>query len=164
MATIREMLFNHAYLCCSSARLGENKKHEIVIEFILLNYFSIDFLHPALQLRFSFAGPIKGWHCTNFYDITGSWQDNYLCSNRDIGLVYFYRHDRNLDNLNLKCVHLAEPGDGVWNDNRFCLPVNSKIELVWSFYGRVHGMQCISVAEPGHPVSHDNYLCWKEHI
>ena len=93
------------------------------------------------------------------------WNNNYLCTNRDIGLTYVLKME--LCRTDLKCVGTIEPYDPNvwwWQDNALCLPVESTIERVWSFCGPVRRMNCLRLfdAESAKPF-HDNHLCWKGH-
>jgi hypothetical protein len=115
-----------------------------------------------LQFRFSSPLYTYGWWCVLMFEDTQSWHDNYLCTDRDIGLHWIW--DGRLCRTDLKCVSTAEPGDHRWHDNALCLPRTSPIELVWSYCGAVYGMNCIQLYDPAAPgYTHDNYLCWKEH-
>jgi hypothetical protein len=114
-------------------------------------------------LQFWFSSPLytDGW-CVLMFEDTKSWNDNYLCTNRDIDLHWIW--DQRVFRTDLKCVSTAEPSDKSWNDNALCLPSTSSIEIVWSYGGAIYGMNCIQLYDPAAPsYTHDNYLCWKEH-
>ncbi|CAF2920648.1 unnamed protein product [Rotaria sp. Silwood2] len=116
------------------------------------------------SLQFQFSSPTynSNWWCVKMFETTSSWQDNYLCTNENIGLTWMW--DNRACYTGLKCVATAEPADNRWHDNALCLPVDSNIELVWSYCGRLSQMNCIQLYDPAAPgYTHDNHLCWKEH-
>ncbi|CAF4083719.1 unnamed protein product, partial [Rotaria sp. Silwood1] len=100
----------------------------------------------SVQFRFSSPSYIYNWYCVKMFEATGSWHDNYLCTNRNIGLHWIW--DNRVCRTDLKCIATAEPSDNRWNDNALCLPVQSKIELVWSYCGRVAQMNCSRLYDP----------------
>ncbi|CAF1179820.1 unnamed protein product [Rotaria magnacalcarata] len=115
-----------------------------------------------LQFRFNYSSHINGWWCVKMYEGRGSWEDNYLCTNYDIGLSWSWTL-QDVCMLSLKCVFTVEPSDAWWYDNALCLPSNSKIELVWSFCGPRENLSCIQLYDPSSPsYFHDNYLCWRQ--
>jgi hypothetical protein len=115
----------------------------------------------SLQFRFSSSSHINGWWCILMFETTESWHDNYLCTNRDIGMYWIWKKVCRAD---LKCVAAVEPEDNRWHDNAICLSPDSNIELVWSSCSRVAQMDCIHLYDPVAPdYTRDNYLCWKEH-
>lgn len=111
----------------------------------------------ALELRWSYAGPIAGMHCTRFHEPADpdTWADNYLCANRDVGLTFSAagpvagRH----------CVQIREPSDPhSWNDNYLCAPKD--LGLRWSYAGPIAGTRCTKIVEPSDPHTwNDNFLC-----
>lgn len=115
-----------------------------------------------LQFRLTSPSYVPHWWCVKMFEVTKSWDDNYLCANRNIGLHWIW--DRRAWRTDLKCVATAEPSDNNWNDNSLCLPSDSNIELVWSYGGPVNRMACLQLYDPAAPsYMNDNYLCWKEH-
>ena len=68
-------------------------------------------------LRFMFTSPsyVANWWCVKMFEVTKSWDDNWLCSNRDIGLQWIW--DSRAWRTDIKCVATAEPADKNWNDN-----------------------------------------------
>ncbi|CAF1542386.1 unnamed protein product [Adineta ricciae] len=119
-----------------------------------------------LQFRFDAASHINGWWCVRMFELTPGWDNNYLCTNRDIGLSWGYRPTD--CPTSAKCVVLSEPTYApepwLWADNILCLPTQSNIELVWSYCGAVTGLPCVHLYDPVSPVAFlDNYICWKEH-
>ncbi|CAF5215676.1 unnamed protein product, partial [Rotaria magnacalcarata] len=74
------------------------------------------------------------------FEVSPSWQDNYLCTNRDIGLSW--RNYPNYCNSNLKRVYSPDYVDGSWSDNALCLLLESKIELIWPPCGLLPPMSC----------------------
>ncbi|CAF1057811.1 unnamed protein product [Adineta steineri] len=65
-----------------------------------------------------------------------------------------------------KCVWLPEPHDprpSVWADNALCLPLHSKIELIWSWCGPIPNISCVHLYDAEAPaIFNDNFICWKE--
>ena len=115
-----------------------------------------------LRFRFNSTSHINGWWCVRMFEASPGWDNNYLCTNYDIGLSWHYVS--NCDHKNCKCVTTAEPVDGRWRDNKLCLPPTSNIELIWSHCGTVPKQKCIRLYEQGAPSwMNDNYLCWKVH-
>lgn len=117
-----------------------------------------------LQFKFNDSSHINGWWCVRMLEASLSWQDNYLCTNRDIGLTWINPF-RCESSTKLKCTHTLDTAEVIWSDNALCLPVDSKVELVWSYCGAIPSMSCVQLYDPNAPGSHinDNYVCWKEH-
>lgn len=114
-----------------------------------------------LQFKFSSDSHINGWWCVRVVEISPSWQDNYLCTNRDIGLEWRAHYAE--CNTNMKCVYLPEIADSAWTDNALCLPLNSKVDLTYSTCGKLPSMSCVHLFDPSGPLYlQDNYICWKE--
>jgi hypothetical protein len=61
----------------------------------------------------------EGYNCTlvNEPSDPHSWDDNFLCTSKDIGLMWSYA--RHIDNM--ACTHIHEGADPhTWNDNHLC--------------------------------------------
>ncbi|CAM4882300.1 unnamed protein product [Rotaria socialis] len=120
--------------------------------------------YASLRFQFNTASHINGWWCVRMYESTASWQDNYLCTNYDIGLSWRWKSADRCSS-DLKCVATVEPGDPQkdwWQDNALCLPVNSNIELIWSWCGPLARVSCVQLYDSSSPAAfHDNHLCWK---
>ncbi|CAF0882331.1 unnamed protein product [Adineta steineri] len=135
----------------------------------LMGNNSIDFVSKnvlgPLEFRFNPNSHINGWWCVKMDEITPGWSNNYLCTNKDIGLVW--RAHRDQCQPNLKCTATVEPLDPQvwwWQDNALCLPVTSNVELVWSYCGTLPQMSCVHMFDSVSPAPFlDNYLCWKEY-
>lgn len=118
--------------------------------------------NPPLQFRFDSSSNISGWWCVRMNEVTASWQDNYLCTNRDIGLSWRVHYNQCAPTL--KCVYLPEIDDWVWSDNALCLPLDSNIELIYSSCGALSSMSCVQLFDPSAPgYLNDNFVCWKVH-
>jgi hypothetical protein len=121
-------------------------------------------LNERTGLQFVYNGgyPVNGWWCVRMYD-SGASQANYVCTSRDIGLVW--RWSFNECRTNIKCTNIVEHvsiGTYWWSDNAFCLPLMSNIEIVWSECGRLSDPRwsCIYVfIDARFP---NNHLCWRE--
>ncbi|CAF0882351.1 unnamed protein product [Adineta steineri] len=135
----------------------------------LMGNNSIDFVSKnvldPLEFRFNPNSHINGWWCAKMGELTPGWSNNYLCTNKDIGLVW--RCHRDECRPNLKCTATVEPRDPQvwwWQDNAVCLPVTSNVELVWSYCGTLPQMSCVHMFDSVSPAPFlDNFLCWKEH-
>ena len=125
-----------------------------------------------LEFRFHSTSHINGWWCVKMYENgTPGWQDNYLCTNKDIGLTWNWSRGvcptiNSITGLAQKCVWMPEPHDPqtfIWADNALCLPRDSRIELVWSWCGPIPQMSCVHLYDRDAPaVFNDNYICWRE--
>ncbi|CAF2033237.1 unnamed protein product [Rotaria magnacalcarata] len=121
--------------------------------------------HSQLQFRFNSVSHINGWWCVRMLEPgTISWDDNYLCTNRDIGLVFSCNNGYQC-NPNFKCTSTLEPAVEWWYDNALCLPIGSNVELAWSYCGsRGADWKCELVYDPASSSAfNDDYICWKEH-
>ncbi|WP_300441597.1 hypothetical protein [uncultured Mameliella sp.] len=120
----------------------------------------------ATRFYWSSSGPIAGKHCTQIVEgaspASHTWRDNYLCTDRDIGL----RWSASGAIFGMKCTQIiegAEPAQYTWRDNYLCLPQNSPLTLRWSPSGSVAGLNCVQMVEGSDPYGwRDNYLCWSE--
>jgi len=87
------------------------------------------------------------------------WHDNFLCMDRDYGLMWFTDGARE----NQHCVSWSVPEDDrhTWSDNFLCSPRD--YGFVWSVHGKIPGKHCILINEPSHRAFGDvwdnNYLC-----
>lgn len=110
-------------------------------------------------LMWSYAGPIPGWACTQWREDADpyTWQDNYLCSNVDIGM----RWNSAGSIPGMRCTAITEGADPhTWHDNFLCVPSRSSVSFTWSSAGPVGGSACVHVNEPADPHTwHDNFLC-----
>jgi hypothetical protein len=107
----------------------------------------------------SSAGPIGGKFCIQINEPADpdTWNDNYLCMDRDVGLRWSYAGPIG----GMTCISMnetAEPPSHTWADNYLCSPRD--FGLVWSTAGAVPGLRCVQIAEPADPDTWmDNYLC-----
>jgi hypothetical protein len=114
---------------------------------------------PKLEvLRWSSANWIPGMFCTKFdapRDPHG-WNDNFLCSSRDLGL----RWSSLAPISGMVCTRIDEGSDpDGWSDNYLCAPRDYGFR--WSSWHAVKGMQCLQITEPEDPHTwNDNFLCW----
>jgi len=114
--------------------------------------------HKVEVLRWSFEKWIPGMFCTKVDEPTDSqgWDDNFLCSTRELGLRW-----SSLGPINgMVCTQFEEGSDpDGWGDNYLCAPQDYGFK--WSMTGTIKGMQCLQVNEPSDPHTwHDNFLCW----
>ncbi|MDJ0631204.1 MAG: hypothetical protein QNJ44_23310 [Rhodobacter sp.] len=118
------------------------------------------------QFYWSSSGPIGGLFCTQVVEGAApaefTWRDNYLCTNRDIGMRWSSAGAIG----GMTCTQIvegAEPPQYTWRDNYLCLPQGSPLTLRWSSAGTIAGMNCVQMHEGRDPYTwHDNYLCWSE--
>ena len=88
------------------------------------------------------------------------WSDNYMCTDRDIGMQW----SASGPIAGLDCTLLNHPEaigvHGGWTDNHLCLPTDSLYRLTWTSTGVTAGhWQCAQWNE-GDPISwDDNYMC-----
>lgn len=112
-------------------------------------------------LVWSYAGPISGMSCTQWLEPSDphSWDDNYLCSERDVGFQWSFRGP--IQGRGLKCIQVREKSDPHdWHDNYFCWPRDLRVTFRFSSSGRIDGFRCLAIVEPSDPHSwNDNYLC-----
>ena len=89
-----------------------------------------------------------------------TWQDNYFCSDRPLGMRWSYAGPI----PGMHCTQIAEPSDPhAWNDNFLCLPQGSPYRFQWSNAGPIPGLPCVPWNEPADPHTwQDNFLCWAE--
>ncbi len=113
-------------------------------------------ISPA-NVWFSYAGPMSGKSCVRINEPADphTWNDNYLCSDANLGLKWSYSGPLS----GMTCVQINEPADPhAWQDNYLCSAGN--LGLRWSYAGQIPGMRCILVNEPSDPYGWtDNYLC-----
>lgn len=123
---------------------------------------------PALRdrtfrsgLMWSYAGPIAGMHCTQWKEPSDphKWDDNFLCTERDVGFQWSFRGP--ILGRGLKCIQVREKSDPHdWHDNYFCWPRDLAVTFQFSATGRVAGLRCVAIVEPSDPNTwRDNYLC-----
>lgn len=113
------------------------------------------------DLRWSIAGALDGkQHCTPITEPADphTWNDNYLCSNVDYGLVWSNENAV----AGMRCTPITEPSDPhTWHDNYLCVPQSSPLNFSWSNADPISGKNCIQLAEPSDPDTwDDNYLCY----
>ena len=115
----------------------------------------------APELTWSFAGPIDGKFCVQWNEPSDphNWDDNYLCSERDLKFQWSFRGA--ITGRGLNCTQVKEAADPhTWHDNFFCWPRNLGIEFRFSSSGRLYGYRCVAIIEPSDPHTwYDNYLC-----
>ena len=108
------------------------------------------------------AGPIPGMACIQINEPADphTWQDNFFCSNRDLGIRWSFRGPI----PGMRCTQItegAEPPQHTWHDNFLCVPPESPLELAWSARGPIPGLHCLRFHEPSDPHTwNDNFLCW----
>jgi hypothetical protein len=128
----------------------------------------------VLDLRWVTSNPgrdnliSQGLQCTQINEPSdpNTWDDNYLCANIDLGMLWKY--DGQI--ANMSCTPIIEPSDPhAWLDNNLCLPTNSSYEFAWAYHtpmrdGHINnGYSCISMNEGADPHAWaDNYLCHRE--
>jgi SAM-dependent methyltransferase len=115
-------------------------------------------LHKVEVLRWSFDKWIPGLFCTKVDEPIDphGWDDNFLCSTRDLGLRW-----SSLGPINgMVCTQIDEGSDpDGWGDNYLCAPQDYGFK--WSMKGVLKGMQCLPITEPYDPHTwKDNFLCW----
>ena len=113
---------------------------------------------PTPPLYWSSAGPIAGKVCTQIVEPSDpdTWNDNYLCADRDIGLVWRYAGPIG-GMVNVQWLEAADPH--TWRDNYMATPVNYGYQ--WSSAGPIAGKQCVQILEAADPHTwNDNYVCW----
>jgi prepilin-type N-terminal cleavage/methylation domain-containing protein len=127
------------------------------------SYATVTVSQP-LSFCWNSAGPCGGYcyHITEPSD-PDTWNDNYLCANRNLGLCW--THDGVPGDCNGStpyCTQWREDADpDTWGDNYLCSPVNYGFR--WNSAGPIGGMNCIATYEAAEPSSHtwgDNYWCW----
>jgi hypothetical protein len=109
-------------------------------------------------LRWSSASWIPGMFCTKVDEPTDphGWNDNFLCSTRDLGLRW-----SSLGPISgMVCTKFEEGSDpDGWGDNFLCAPRDYGFQ--WYYDGPLKGMQCLKINEPEDPHTwNDNFLCW----
>jgi hypothetical protein len=109
------------------------------------------------RLAWNSAGPIAGMTCTQINEPADpdTWNDNYLCSDQDLGLRWSYAGPIS----GMVCTHIHEGSDPHgWNDNYLCAPRD--LGLRYSSAGPIAGMTCTQLSEGSDPDTwQDNYLC-----
>ena len=117
----------------------------------------------GLDLEFSSEGPVAGKSCTPLNeasDEAGTWYDNYICANQDLGWAFSSSGD--VDSL--RCTQIyedAEPPEHTWSDNFLCLPIESSFCFDWSQANQNPGLTCETFNEPSDPYTWgDNILCY----
>jgi hypothetical protein len=113
---------------------------------------------PAPDFEFSSNGPISGRTCISVNETADhdSWQDNFFCSTRNLGLAWSSAGPI----PGMACTQIAESADPhTWLDNYLCAPSNYGFQ--WSSAGPIYGMTCVQWYEPADPNSwSDNFLCY----
>jgi hypothetical protein len=113
---------------------------------------------PAPTLYWSSAGPIAGKHCISVNEPSDphTWNDNYLCTDRDYGFKWSYVGL----NPGMYNIRINEPSDPhMWYDNYLGTPIYYGYE--WSYGGPIANKQCVQIAENSDPHTwNDNYICW----
>jgi hypothetical protein len=114
--------------------------------------------NPAgFRLAWNSAGPIAGMTCTQITEPADpdTWNDNYLCADRDLGLRWSYAGPI----AGMVCTQIHEGSDPhTWNDNYLCAP--NDLGLRYSSAGPIVGMSCTQLLETSDPHTwSDNYLC-----
>ena len=109
-------------------------------------------------LRWSSASWIPGMFCTKIDEPSDphGWNDNFLCSTRDLGLRW-----SSLGPISgMVCTRFDEGSDpDSWGDNYLCAPRDYGFQ--WYYDGPLKGMQCLQITEPEDPHTWtDNFLCW----
>ncbi len=111
----------------------------------------------GFTLAWNSAGPIGGMTCTQISEPADpdTWHDNYLCSDRDLGLRWSYAGPI----AGMVCTHVHEGSDPHgWDDNYLCAPQD--LGLRYSSAGPIAGMTCTQLSEGSDPDTwNDNYLC-----
>lgn len=118
---------------------------------------------PPLDMRFSNQGELPTSHCVRTRedaDRAGTWLDNYLCMNQDIGLLW--SNAGQLPGMRCEAIYEdSEPPETTWADNYVCVPLDSPYHLKWSPTGEIAGKTCTRWLEPSDPHDWlDNYLCY----
>lgn len=112
-------------------------------------------------LVWSYAGRIAGMHCVQWREPSDphKWDDNFLCTERDVGFKWSFRGP--ILGRGLKCIQVREKSDPHdWHDNYFCWPRDLAVTFRFSASGRLPGMRCVAIVEPSDPHTwRDNYLC-----
>ncbi|WP_105167788.1 phosphatidylinositol-specific phospholipase C domain-containing protein [Pseudoalteromonas sp. T1lg23B] len=111
----------------------------------------------GVNFLWSSSGAIPFMHCTAITEASDphTWQDNYFCSSKDIGM----RWSSAGPIADMKCTQILEPADPhTWNDNYLCLPASSQFGFQWSYSGsdNVNAVQWIEASDPHTWL--DNYL------
>ncbi|WPB80542.1 M57 family metalloprotease [Archangium violaceum] len=113
------------------------------------------------DLRWSSAGPLAGKpYCTRISEPSDpyTWDDNFLCSNVDYGLVWSNEGTV----AGMRCTQISEPSDPHnWHDNYLCVPQSSPLNFSWSNAGPISGKECLQISEASDPHTwNDNFLCY----
>jgi hypothetical protein len=126
------------------------------------------------RLYFSNDGAIPGMSCQQLRedaDAAGTWLDNYLCSERDLGVRWSNAGPLGAGWNCWAVVEPSEPPSGTWGDNFVCASAASGLRLQWSYTGPIQEItteagysitpQCVQWFEPSDPHTwYDNYLCY----
>ncbi len=119
-----------------------------------------------LELSWSSAGPLANRICTAITEPSDphGWNDNYLCSSRDLGLGWS-SNGVNPDpspSPTDTAVPVNEPADpNGWNNNVLFTPEN--LGLIFSSSGPQANQSCTAITEPADPNGWgDNYLCYDQ--
>jgi hypothetical protein len=117
----------------------------------------------GLDLEFSNHGRVDGKSCLSLNepnDAAGTWSDNYVCANQDLGWTFYTEGDPGLP----RCTKIdegAEPEGNGWTNNYLCLPVESSFEFHWSMAADTRGLSCEWFDEPSDTYTWgDNILCY----
>ena len=113
----------------------------------------------------SSAGRVPGKptcvHWVEVADIVGTWLDNYLCMDENIGMIWSSAGPKSRDDW--KCtqiVEMAEPSWSTWTDNYICVPKNSPWTFTWTSSTPADKSNCVQIYEAADPHTwNDNYLC-----
>ncbi|CAF1681807.1 unnamed protein product [Rotaria magnacalcarata] len=140
-------------------RMGMNDTSNTQISSFMSRNDNVD------DIKFAYNGGthINGWWCVRLYDNAVPTNMQHVCTNKDVGLIWRWNYQS--CQADMKCASISEPIYGQirwWNDNAFCLPKSSKIEMIWSFCGSSQGggWSCIQVPLDGFT---NNFLCWRQH-
>jgi hypothetical protein len=106
--------------CSGRSRLSQKDIEGIKILYNVGNDLSCG--NPqGFTLRWNSAGPIAGMTCTQINEPgdPNTWNDNYLCADRNLGLRWSYSGPV----AGMVCTHIHEGSDPhYWNDNYLCQP------------------------------------------
>jgi hypothetical protein len=151
--------------------LGFKEKNNVSFKAVVGGNFAVEYVTHDVALAWSFGGSTtltnKGYHSTQINEPSDpyTWNDNYMCASKDIGLEF-----RNYSPISGKnCMRINEPSDPhTWGDNYLCLPDNSDHELAWAISNNQknsligNGYACVLMNEPSDPHGwEDNYVCYR---
>ena len=113
------------------------------------------------DFRWKSNGVLPDWHCANTNEPSDpdTWNDNYFCSRKNIGM----RWSSAGPITGMKCTQITEsiePAVHSWTDNYFCVPQDSPLDFQWNSAGPIADKECIQWSEAADLHSwDDNYLC-----